>query len=351
MVKDQGFTIMAMYTPAELKRIRSAIYVDIEKYPEYDTPRRYETNFVGGGIDRFANPGSFHCTSIRKLRADLLEFVTPLFRNISDNRQKINLEPLVDCLSLAPKGSITKRQPWNIASTPSQEGDEIYNGYFNIGPDKQFFSCVPKTQKDYKSHSAFIKQSDSMAVEKFYKPLSKTFLVPPGSLLLYSNNLVCKVDKKEQTIQNMRLYCGWRLTKSVTPLYDNTSAFENQGVPVVSSGQIPVTYSQLSLAYHKKEIIRWSFATFQPQCLVTRISKKDNKHYTMVIRHMPSLKELDLPMYPPYTEEEKNNLKPHPLFLEEVDHTAILMETIFPLLGLKRVYKMDYFENNKKQKL
>jgi hypothetical protein len=71
-------------------------------------------------------------------------------------------------------------------------------------------------------------------------------------------------------------------------------------------------YAALNVNFHLKQLIEWS-QIFQPKVLETKKNKKFGYTYQIVHRYMKSLKEYGFPLYPPYTKEEKEIMKPQKL--------------------------------------
>jgi hypothetical protein len=57
-------------------------------------------------------------------------------------------------------------------------------------------------------------------------------------------------------------------------------------------------------------LIEWSLDTFNDNILETKIYKKNKGTYRTVAQHLKSLKSYDLPLYPEYSEEEKDYYQP-----------------------------------------
>merc|ERR1712146_758538 len=91
------------------------------------------------------------------------------------------------------------------------------------------------------------------------------------------------------------------------------SLIDNQGIFNIKSNEVPPMYSkQHEIAWMEEVLVPWT-RHFKPQCtqiIKRKTGKLKGRSFQIVDRYMLSLKEYGLPLYPPYTEEDLNALKP-----------------------------------------
>ena len=145
-----------------------------------------------------------------------------------------------------------------------------------------------------------------------YKSLKQVISVPPGHWIVFYQQIVHEVIPRKMTADSYRVYLGFRLTNQTHPLYDYEKIIENQGVPSLPGGMSPPMYAAMNVNFHLKQLIEWS-QIFQTKTLETKKNKKYGYTYQIVHRYMKSLKEYGFPLYPDYTDDEKNIMKPQPI--------------------------------------
>jgi hypothetical protein len=230
-------------------------------------------------------------------------------------------------------------------------------------------SGVAGTHLDQPGPTGFAKIK-SKEEKKMYEAKKQQFSVAPGQWLVFFQNLVHEVLSIKQPEDSLRIYFGFRITRIAQPLIaSNISAsfFIDQGVPLIPSAQNPPMFSMMhsSFLLHKMTV-PWSLDTFHPICLETKVPKATTKAaktkkrkqpsppteesdegsdegsdeetetddedkkpqqppqpYTVVHRHMRSLKSYGFKLYPPYKVEEMRVLTPQLLFGDEEDEPLI----------------------------
>jgi hypothetical protein len=259
--------------------------------PEFDNPRGALTL---GGFGALALPSSFHHPDIRFIRQIVYEHVKPTLKKLFNHS---HLELLFDRVSVRRSGTSTSPESWHRDVCPDAlPGDIILGGWINLDPSgspNQKFSCSPGTHRDtHNDRTGFAKTKETPTNKRIYE-------VSPGHVILFHQNLLHEVKTQKANYESHRLYLGWRLTNSDSPLFDHSKIIETQGVPKIPSGQIPPMYAKLHWVNHRH--------------LIEEISRRVKPEYLdpktgMVLRELPPLGKY----YPDYTEDEKKILIPQP---------------------------------------
>jgi hypothetical protein len=253
------------------------------------------TLYVLGAFGALANPSSFHHPDVRFVRRYVYDHMVPHIRKMFPGKK---IELLLDRVSIRKAGTTVPGEKWHrdICET-KPEGDIILGGWVNLDPDDtQEFSCVPGTHTDPFDSKGFcpIKNPEEYKAKKVIYPIK------PGEVILFHQNIVHEIKSKKYKKDSRRLYIGWRITDRTDPLFDHSKVIEEQGVPYIPSGQLPPIYAKLHMVNHKQKVIDFS-KTVHPGLLGPN---------GLVIRYLPSLKQLGVPLWPPYTRSDLEILRP-----------------------------------------
>lgn len=264
----------------------------LTKQPEFlpDT-----TLYVLGAFGALANPSSFHHPDVRFIRRYVYDHVTPQLRQIFPGKK---IELLFDRVSVRKAGTTVPGEKWHRDVCESKpDGDIILGGWVNLDQhDIQEFSCVPGTHTDPFDAKGFcpIREPDE------YKTKKVIYSIKPGEVILFHQNIVHEIKSKKYKKDSHKLYIGWRITDRSEPLFDHSKIIEEQGIPYIPSGQLPPIYAKLHMVNHKQKVINFS-KTVRPELLGSN---------QLVKRYVPSLKEMGVPLWPPYTPSDLEILKP-----------------------------------------
>ena len=259
------------------------------------------TQYVIGSFGGLGTPSSFHHHLIRSLRKVCYERAKHLFANM-DGR----LEMLIDRF-MVRCGTIGKEAAHRDCAENAEPGDSIFGGYLNTDIKPQKMLLAPGTQLATNSGTGFAKLSKEQS--KAYEEQMVTVMVPPGHMIVFYANIVHSVAPQKVKEPIYRLFIGWRLTQSTEPLMGwsrHHKVFTDQGVPPLPSGQEAPMYARLHWTNWPDALERFA-SNLIVRCRTDRkvmSGKNAGKTFTVPISPMPSLRELDLELYPEYTTEE-----------------------------------------------
>jgi hypothetical protein len=153
-------------------------------------------------------------------------------------------------------------------------------------------------------------------------------VIPSGGIIIFYEHIVHEVVSRSLKYPSIRLFLGWRLTTSVTPLITNLDTLiDNQAVMPLKSNQYPAMYAKLNWVNSRLQLQTWSKRMMQPICLETKqVGSGKDKGIDFVVanRQMGSLRDYGFPLYGPYSEFERRILKPHKTFqLRPVGHSEV----------------------------
>ena len=323
-----GVAVLPMSKSPE--KVMRAFEEAVKTFPEYkDT----SGDLVLGGFAAEANAGSFHNEFVRKVRARALKAALPIFSalvNTFEERGKWNLEQLFDRMMKRPKGQTPSAESWHVDAAPAAcKGDKIFGGWFNATDKDSYFSCHLGSHKHtaagHTGFSVFPKkvtrgnkteeeyQSALQRMDETRRVLNASrsiVVIPPGCLLIFNERLIHEVFAKKVPYDILRVFIGWRLTKSDESLLGNSvlrKLVADMAVMPLKSGQIPPMYAALHWVNWPDKLLAFS-EKMHPRCVGERTvatGKRKGQTLQVVHRHMRSLKEYGWgDTYPPYTENE-----------------------------------------------
>ena len=220
LVRD-GYAVVPLFTRAEVLDWNSRLLAEFKHFPEY-VDAEHVSMYVDGGFGALVNPGSFHNPTVRALRVEIAKRTREFFlqgcalMHPSDDMQQWRLEMLMDRLSLRPKGSSTTSESWHRDQSPTK--DTVFGGWVNLDVDRvQHFSCNPRTHHESPGSLGFAALPPQLAAAAASNRTKVE--IGSGSWIVFFQNLVHEVTKVKQTADSMRLYVGFRITKSMQPLF------------------------------------------------------------------------------------------------------------------------------------
>lgn len=312
------------------------------QFPEFvDNPIIH----VMGGFGGYGNPSSFHNQVVRDMRLEAFPIMKQFFQQQFQKHQnkiikKFYIEQLYDRMCVRKKGSSIPRETWHRDISPMvveltdkktkeyqvKPDEHVFGGWINLDEESQYFSCSIKTHKDKflmkKKGNGFVLQTkpDSATTS------STMVEIPSGHAVVFYQNILHQVLPKKQKKDSFRLFQSFRVVSSDTtpqPLHGHDTIekwIETQATPLLPSGQHPPMYSTnhssvFLFSGGKNDPLVFS-KHLHPICLVSKTcqgEKNKGRSYSIVQRFMTSLHDYQLPLYPPYTQEEKNIFFPQEL--------------------------------------
>ena len=319
-LKEHGFVVLRCPWMNKQKResIRLVLKNTLRQMPEFKprTTQQMHEPWVMGGFSALGNPSSFHNPFVRRMRAYAMYEVIPLMRQMRPNNS-YKLEQIVDRLMVRPKGAAPSAESWHRDEAALAAADDLlFGGWWNFDEDDQFFSCVPKTHKGVSKNAGYALIKDK-AVKLAYKKKSIKVRIPPGCIIVFYERIVHEVIGKKAAHEMLRLFLGWRLTKSTEPLYPNEIKFKTQAVMPLKSNQTPSMFATLHWINWRVKIEE--FAKFmKEECRESRrvlTGKCKGDTHAIVHEHMRSLEEYGLPLYHKYQKREINMHRPNSTFV------------------------------------
>lgn len=314
-LSSNGVVVIPIIPEHNINYYHDRFYQELSRFPEYkfDSCSSYNLGqgldskakiYVYGSFGALGNPASFHNSLVREIRTKIMVCARSLFRSVTE---EYKLEQLIDRMSIRTIGSQVPKETWHRdVAGGRQQDDIIFGGWLNLDlHNEQYFSCIPGSQINGGNGNDFIGDG-FVRQDSLLESQKKIYKVPPGHWIIFNQNIIHEVISRKMKYESIRLYIGFRLTKSDSNLYDYTEALVNQGVPIGPSGNFPTMYFKNHLRFHKDKVLEWSEKSFKDQCLETEI--KSGRHIVREV--MKSLREYNLELYPEYTPEELDLFKP-----------------------------------------
>jgi hypothetical protein len=302
-----GFTVVDVGGETFAQQHRYSVLTESDNFPEF---KEGSKGRVLGGFSALGNPSSFHNPAVRELR----RIIHPIVRNIMQDYapEGSNFEQIIDRMMIRPAGVSPSRESWHRDEAPSAHDDDmVFGGWVNLDAKNQFFSCVPETHLATRGNEGFHVLSKEVHAE-----LNKNrfkVCIPPGHLLIFHEHIIHEVNATKLKYDSVRLFLGWRVTKSISPLHDDIlKRLEDQDVMKLKSNQEPPMYARLHWTNWRGRLDEFSRTNLNDYCQTERVlTRKDGTNETYIVpltepktRKMYSLTELGLPLYEPYTHDE-----------------------------------------------
>jgi hypothetical protein len=327
---ERGYTVITheyFQDKNNLTQLRREFQETLLSFPEFKfhpslSQLSKSNRYVLGGFSALGNPSSFHNPFVRKLREWCMfvlvkQLFTPLLRKYHNESRDWRLEHIVDRMMARPPKEKPSKESWHRDEAPLAQAEDItFGGWINLDKEAQYFSCVPGTHKHIRKQSGFGKIEQKTA-EKYNDQRHKV-MIPPGGIIVFYEHIVHEVVGNSLSYPSIRLFLGWRLTKSETPMINGLETLlNNQAVMPLKSNQYPPTYAKLHWTNWRDQLQTWSKLMMQPACVESKrveSGKDKGKSYVVVHREMRSLSEYGFPLYPAYNKFERNILQPHKTF-------------------------------------
>ena len=315
---ENGFTVIPsnVFDNPEYKR---ELLDEASNFPEFKSGTK---KFVMGSFSALGNPASFHNPTVRKFRQWAHSIVVnKALRgviNSFENSGEWKVEQMMDRMMIRLAGEKPSPESFHRDETTSliaSDDDVILGGWIALG-DTQYFSCVPCTHRIRSTkHRGFSKIKKEQAHEFKRRNLVHKVVIPPGSILIFFENIIHEVLPKKFNFTLARLHLAFRLTRSydIRPA-DLMEKLDDQGVPIIKSGQRPALHARLHVVNWIEKLSEWSVNNVDERCLKTHTfasGKRAGERWTVCVEHMKSLRDYGMPMYAAYDFNEKRMHTPH----------------------------------------
>jgi hypothetical protein len=321
VVLDLGFSA------DRLQAIRADWNATVKTFPEYSwtdsdlQEDRYLDQLVLGGFSALANPSSFHNASVRQLRSSIYPFVLEVARYYRQQAgpapgEDWNFEMIHDRMMIRPAHATATSESWHRDVAPNAHADDcIFGGWINLDATPQTFSCVLETHRTQGTKKGFATVDKSHAAQ--LKAASTQIQIPPGHVLLFHESILHEVVAQKKAHRSYRLFLGWRLTRSKTPLIpDIQDRMTRFSVVPLKSGQIPPMYAQLHLINwpEKLEAFSRKIKDVYKEPFCYKSGKRKHQTFHFVRRYLPDLPDSQKrALFEPYTDAERKRYCPSPL--------------------------------------
>ena len=278
--------------------------------------------FVLGAFGAAGLPSLFHHPIIREIRKSAYDTMRPQFAEAYNGW---NLEVLFDRFGIRRNGLEVTGESWHRDTAPAnliEPGDVVFGGWVNLDPPldahgkatvSQGFTCVLNSLEYGMELPAPLASAAvtggqmprALPVAGFvpFTPDQQAALesrktnieVPPGSIVVFNQRIAHCITPNKARFTSFRLYTGWRITKSVSAMYNDTQAIiDEQGVPRLPSGQKAPMYSPNHISYDKARegLLKPFSATFIPALLQTEHPTEKQLTIGCIVRYCPSLQTL-----------------------------------------------------------
>jgi hypothetical protein len=330
MLLTQGYVIVPSMDKVILESVRSDMHRYLQSVPEFKDPKTmFESGipYVGGGFAALGNPSSFHNYAIRRVHNIVYKKLFPVFSIYLNNNPHIYLEMIPTRMLFRRPGQAPSKESWhrdqsysgdmnnvNKISLNALEDDIIFGGWTNLDNTPQVFSGIPGSHKTLegkivKGSKGFFCLPREHHAE--CKRRSKRIRIPPGHTFIFNQQMIHEVFSKKTKKDILRVFCGFRLTRSSVSLIPNLEKLmRDQAVIPLKSGQIPPMYPTLWWINWRDKLVEFSNMV-RDECKEERTLKTTGQKFLVVQRFMKSLKEMGLELYEEYSPEELRKFFPH----------------------------------------
>lgn len=223
--------IVPIFAAGELADVRRRFDEAVLTFPEFHHPPagsgvRYP--YVPGSFGAFRNPANFHCEFARAMRARIHE---PAKAAIGESGK--SFAQLFDSLRFLLAGMQFQGESWHRDSHPM--GGTIWGGWVNMDDHAQIFRCVPDSTSA--TGRGFGAENEPPA------HLQRDISVPPGSMILFRQDILHCIIKSKMAYNSYKMYVGFRISEQLDAIYDAEHIIAEQRSPPLPSGEIPAMYS------------------------------------------------------------------------------------------------------------
>ena len=254
---EHGVAVVELIKSTMIPKVGRIFEETETQFPEYQPET---VPYVLGGFAAYGNPSSFHNNFVkairRKAKQNIVEsgIFSEFLESSGLNPDEYRLEVLFDRMMHRHAQQKPDAETAHRDVTPRdalEDGDFVFGGWVNLSEHTQYLVCKPGSHRDVKNTRAaaelgegFNKLTKEEAAIS-YAPSRRRIPVPPGHLIVFLQHIVHEVFNVSTTHEQLRLFIGWRLTRSNNLLFaeQKATAIYTAGVPLLPSGQVPPMYS------------------------------------------------------------------------------------------------------------
>eukprot|EP00164_Ancoracysta_twista_P005986 GFYU01008250.1.p1 GENE.GFYU01008250.1~~GFYU01008250.1.p1 ORF type:complete len:333 (-),score=14.13 GFYU01008250.1:795-1793(-) len=241
----------------DARRTRESMCKDLRQMKGYTKRAHDRLHYVLGSFGALGNPQSFHLPTCSKLRRRATKLITELLTSNTCAHKDSYLQQLFDRVSVRQPGSkIPHESPHQDKSKDPDHEAQTFGGFVNLDSEPQVFRCAKGSHLLHRPKGPGFSRLSTAEAAK-YKMVS--IKVPPGSWIIFRQDIVHEVAKAKYKSHSFRLYLGFRLSKKPDALYpSNIEKIKFGLAPLLPSGQKPRIYSMNhGSALVKKITVPW----------------------------------------------------------------------------------------------
>ena len=291
-----------------LPALREEFDDTLRNFPEYQPN---PTHYVGGGFGALGNPGSFHNPFVRELRTRCMKAVLPMFKSIANGEKFCQV---IDRMLYRQVGKTPTAESWHRDVSPAASGTRVFGGWINLDEENQYLSCARGTHQLPTTGTGFAKLSkqESAHYTQLRKNIKKNLPsdevvrvpIPPGCILVFSENLIHEVYPAKVKYDMRRLHLGWAIGDTpITASRNLPEQLRTQAAITIKSNQDARIWPRLYWTNHPNKIEELA-AQFKPEFREKRVvlsGKRKAEVFTIIPEVLPPPKK---PKYNPYSESE-----------------------------------------------
>ncbi|KXS14115.1 hypothetical protein M427DRAFT_45211 [Gonapodya prolifera JEL478] len=295
--------------------LKAAYQRTLAAFPEFKSGVPSDGRYVMGGFGALGTPSSFHNEHVRVYRqwchALLVEHLFRDFIRMMDDPTTVRLEQIMDRMMHRKAGDVGPNEAWHRDEAPAAlNGDIILGGWINLSDGDQSFHYVPGT------HNRSFRERGRSGFNKIRKEdyadcksKSEIAVVRPGDIIVFFEDVIHSTVGKASRVDNIRLFLGWRLTRSSDPLIPNMrELLDQQAVMPLKSGQTPPMFANLHWTNHRAKLSAWA-ENLHPACTEFKMVRSGLAAGTVLRvpkRHMASLGAMGFIKFENYGYDERS---------------------------------------------
>ena len=229
--------LFPVFLPFELPYLRDRFQEACRSFPEFK--KDADGPYVLGSFGALSNPASFHNPFIREIRSSTYAAAIKVLKDEAKPGERV--QQLFDRMCFRRAGTSFKSESWRrdaCTGLKTTASDRIWEGWVNLDDADQYFTCVLDSADKYSGV-----ESGFAACRLPSDTPTRCVAVPPGYAILFRQEILHRVMSSKLDSDSYRIFVGFRLTPSDTPLYDVFDVINRQALPPLPSGQTPAMFS------------------------------------------------------------------------------------------------------------